>query len=97
MGGSSKPGEPSRPREVVEDESFVLSRTQITADVSRWDEFWRAVEWVLAHDPTAFDRVDDLDLWVVVAEPSLRTGLPRVRIFYSFDDQRIRLRWAERA
>ena len=82
------------PRKVIEEAGFREGREAITQDARRWDDFWEAVEWALAQDPAAFDRVPSHDLWVIVSEPS-RTGMPRVRVFYAFDDECIYLRWVE--
>lgn len=82
-------------RKVVEEPGFTAGRTSILSDVKRWDEFWAAVEWALAQDPSGFDPVPGTSLWVIVSEPSPRTGLPHVRTYYSFDDECIYLKWTE--
>jgi len=82
-------------RDVVEEPGFVAGRQALFADVKRWDEFWRGAEWGLAKDPAGFDRVHD-DLWVILCEPA-EGSMPRLRVYYSFDDDRIYLKWVERA
>ena len=84
-----------RPRAVIEEPGFAAGRQAILRDAKRWDEFWRAVEWALARDPAAFDEIPGHSLWVIVSEPSPSTGMPRIRTFYSFDDECIYLRWVE--
>ncbi|MBJ7612871.1 MAG: hypothetical protein DLM71_04925 [Chloroflexi bacterium] len=82
-------------RSTREEPGFAAGRASIIPDARRWDAFWRAAEWGLARDPTAFDQVDE-NLWVVICEPS-RTGMPRIRVYYSFDAQYIYLKWVELA
>jgi hypothetical protein len=84
-----------RLRTVVEEPGFTAGRDAILPDVRRWDEFWIGVEWALTQDPEGFDRIPDHNLWVIVSEPSPRTGMPRMRVFYSFNDEFIYLKWVE--
>jgi len=84
-------------RTFIEEPGFTAGRLALQPDTKRWDEFWRAVEWALAQDPEGFDKVPEHRLWVIVSEPSPRTGLPRLRTFYSFDDEHVYLKWTERA
>ncbi len=55
------------------------------------------MEWALALDPTGFDAIPEHNLWVIISEPSPRTGMPRTRTFYNFDDEAIYLKLVERA
>lgn len=81
-------------RSIVEEASFTASRKAIIDDAKRWDEFWRGAEWGLARDPAGFDQVD-VNLWVIICEPS-RIGMPRLRVYYAFDDANVYLKWVER-
>lgn len=85
------------PRSVFEEPGFTAGRLALVPDTKRWDEFWRTVEWALALDPAGFDQVPGLNLWVIVSEPSPGTGFPYLRVFYSFDDDYIYLKWVELA
>jgi hypothetical protein len=82
---------------VIEEPGFIAGREAILPDAKRWDEFWRAVEWALAQDPAGFDQIPEHRLWVIISEPSPRTGMPRIRTFDAFDDAGIYLKWVERA
>ena len=84
-------------RSIVEEPGFAAGRTAILLDAKRWDEFWRAVEWALAQNPAGFDQIPEHQLCVIISEPSPRTGMPRIRTFYAFDDESIYLKWVERA
>lgn len=84
-------------RGVLEEPGFTAGRELLLPDARRWDEFWIAAEWALVRDPSSFDPIPDYDLWVIVSEPSPRTKMPRLRVFYRFDDEFIYLKWVERA
>lgn len=84
---------PKKPRTVVEEPGFAAGRALIIADAKRWDDFWRAAEWGLAKDPAGFDQVD-ANLWVIICEPA-EGSMPRLRVYYSFDDENIYLKWVE--
>lgn len=82
-------------RGLIEEPGFTAGRLSIQSDSRRWDEFWHSVDWALTIDPSAFDPIPGHDLWVIVSEPSPRTGMPRIRTYYRFDDHVIYLKWVE--
>ena len=84
-----------RLRGQIEEPGFAESRSAIIADAQRWDEFWFAASWALQHDPEGFDQVDNIDLWVIICEPSRFLTMPRLRVYYSFDDDNVYLKWVE--
>jgi hypothetical protein len=84
-----------RPRQLVEEGSFVQCRDQLIPDTKRWDEFWRGVEWVLCRDASVGLQVYDLPVHILTTNPA--PGMPRLRVMYLFDDVLVRVLWVERA
>ena len=86
----------SRPRlrEVVEELTFTEQVLNITSDIKRFDEILEAITWALAKSPDDFPLADEVNGLHIVKTDSWG-AIPRLRVFFKFDDNQTRLCWVE--
>lgn len=81
-------------RTVVETRTYESQRDTITRDVKRFDEIMRGVYWALSTRPEAYPAIaPDSSIHVLKTAPF--NAIPRLRIFYRFDDSSTYLLWIE--
>jgi hypothetical protein len=81
-------------RSIVETQEFERQRLVVMPDIQRFDEIMRGVYWALATRPEAFPAVGH-DSNIHVLKTDEFTGVPRLRIFYRFDESTVHLLWIE--
>lgn len=81
-------------REVVETEDFQRQRDQIIGEIQRYDEIKEGIDWAVTrgahHFPVAFASSD-----VRVLKTVPLAHIPPLRVFFTFDDEKVWLRWIE--
>lgn len=90
--------QPNKPwfliRTVIEDKRFEEQKKKITPDVRRFDEILFGVAWAVARGPEQFPQaLEKPDIRVIKTDPL--AGIPRLRIFFTFDDDEVHLKWIE--
>ena len=81
-------------RTVVETQEFERQRSAIMPDVRRFDEIIRGVYWALSTQPEAFPSVSRGSN-IHVLKTDEFADVPRLRIFYRFDESTVHLLWIE--
>lgn len=92
---SPHPGEPKFIlRTVIEDKQFNEQKQKITPDVRRLDEILFGITWTVARGPEECPRVlENPDIRVIQTNRFM--DIPRLRIFFTFDDKEVHLKWVE--
>ncbi len=79
-------------RELVETETFAQQRDLIVSDIHRYDDIMHGLGWSLAKGaeefPIAYGQLR-------VVKTNAFGDTPRLRIFFTVDDDAIQLRWIE--
>jgi len=82
-------------RTVIETKTYEAQRDAIVPNVRRFDEVMRGVYWALSTRPEAFPPVDPSNPTIHVLKTDAFSDIPRLRIFYKFDDVAVQLLWVE--
>jgi hypothetical protein len=64
-------------------------------NVRRFDEVMRGVYWALSTRPEASPSVDPKNPTIYVLKTDAFSDIPRLRIFYKFNDITVQLLWIE--
>lgn len=81
-------------RTVVETQEFERQRNAVMPDIRRFDEIMRGVYWALSTRPEVSPLVSH-GSEVHVLKTDEFAGVPRLRIFYRFDESTVHLLWIE--
>ncbi len=82
-------------RTVIETKTYEAQRDAIMPNVRRFDEVMRGVYWALSTRPEAFPSVDLSNPTIRVLKTDAFSDIPRLRIFYKFNDVAVQLLWIE--
>ena len=82
-------------RTVIETATYEAQRDAIMPDIRRFDEIMRGVYWALSTRPEVFPSVDQNNPTIHVLKTDAFNDLPRLRIFYKFNDVAVQLLWVE--
>jgi hypothetical protein len=81
-------------RTVVETKTYESQRDAIIPNVQRFDEIMRGVYWALATQPEAYPPISP-NSSIHVLKTDAFSDIPRMRIYYRFDDSNTHLLWIE--
>lgn len=82
-------------RGVRESTGFTSQREGLFSDTAIWDMVFFGLDATIAADPRVGSPIGETGAWVVIIGPAPAWGFPRIRAFYTFDDQYVDLRWIE--
>ena len=82
-------------RTVVETKTYEAQRDAIMPDIRRFDEITRGVYWALSTRPEVFPPVDPNNPTIYVLKTDAFSDVPRLRIFYKFNNEAVQLLWIE--
>ncbi|MHB1795288.1 MAG: hypothetical protein ACYCPO_09995 [Acidobacteriaceae bacterium] len=85
----------SNAREIIEEKSFDAEKHRVAKSAKRLDEILSGIIWALSRKPESFSKVPDLNLYVAKTEDA--PDAPAVNIWFTFDDQTVRLLYIELA
>jgi hypothetical protein len=80
-------------RDIRESSEFVQQKERIQSDARRSDEQLFAVTWALSRKPESFPKVGKSNLHCMKTDPW--PDAPRLRVYYTFDDDLVNLLWIE--
>ena len=80
-------------RTIRESPEFVQQKQRIEPDARRFDDQLHSVTWALARKPELFSKVGRTKLYCIKTDPW--PDAPRLRIYYTFDDDSVDLLWIE--
>ena len=80
-------------RELRESKQFLEQLKQIHPNIRRLDEQLFGITWVLSRRPDIFPQIGNTLLHRALIDPW--PGAPRLRIYFTFDDQHVDLLWVE--
>ena len=81
-------------RTVVETKTYESQRDAVIPNVQRFDEITRGVYWALAIRPEAYPPISPKSSIRVLKTDDF-PDIPRMRIYYKFDDSKTYLLWIE--
>lgn len=81
-------------RTVVETKTYESQRDAVIPNVRRFDEITRGVYWALATRPEAYPPISPKSS-IHVLKTDAFPDIPRMRIYYRFDDSNTHLLWIE--
>lgn len=81
-------------RTVVETKTYESQRDAVMPNVQRFDEITRGVYWALATRPEAYPPINPKSS-IRVLKTDAFPDIPRMRIYYRFDDSKTYLLWIE--
>lgn len=84
-----------RARTIKETETYEAQRDAIMPDIRRFDEIMRGVYWALSTRPEAFPSAEPNTPMIHVLKTDAFGNVPRLRIFYKFNDVAVQLLWIE--
>lgn len=82
-------------RALRESREFSAQREEFFLDSAVWDRVWFGLDFVLARDPHVGILAALPGTWVVILGPAPGWGFERIRVFYTFTDEYVDLRWME--
>ena len=82
-------------RTVIETKTYEAQRDAIMPNIRRFDEVMRGVYWALSTRPEAFPSADPNNPTIHVLKTDAFSDIPRLRIFYKFNDVAVQLLWIE--
>jgi hypothetical protein len=80
-------------REIIEEESFGIEKERISKSAKRLDDVLFGIIWVLSRKPESFPQVTGLDLYLAKTDDI--PGSPALNVWFTFDDQQVRLLFIE--
>lgn len=84
---------PSSFRTVREESTFSEEKERISRSAKRLDEVLSGVIWTLCRAPDSFQKVSDLDLYLIKTDAA--PGVPALRVWYTFNDNEVHLMFIE--
>jgi len=85
-------GSPSY-RTVREEKSFSVEKERISRSAKRLDDVLSGIVWALCRAPESFEKVSDLGLYLIKTDAA--PGIPRLRVWYTFNDTEVHLLFIE--
>lgn len=80
-------------RTIRESREFAQQKKQIQPDARRLDDQLCSLTWVLSRKPETFFKVGRTKLYCAKTDPW--PDAPRLRLYYTFDDDSVDLLWIE--
>jgi hypothetical protein len=80
-------------RTIRESSGFTQQKQRVEPNARRLDDQLRSVTWALARKPELFPKVGRTKLHCIKTDPW--PDAPRLRIYYTFDDDFVDLLWVE--
>ena len=80
-------------RTIRESRGFAQQKKRIQPNARRLDDQLLSITWALARKPELFSKIGRTKLYCIKTDPW--PDAPRLRLYYTFDDDLVNLLWIE--